>query len=146
MANFNYSQIINLAIFSPLWYSLLFSRQQNLTQLLFSLTHGTVILTQKSARSCCKQMYELTFHDYECTVSPFSLCPNSQTRTARMTTRQHLSSQSREVTTCFVLDDCDDDTVKYPSRWNTAYDDYRPRSGGDEHKSDRNTRFKNDTC
>ena len=43
-------------------------------------------------------------------VFPFSLFPNFQTRTARMTTRQHLSGQSRKATKCFVLDDCDDDT------------------------------------
>ena len=40
---------------------------------------------------------------------PLSLFPEPQTRTARMTTRQHLSIQSRKVTTCFVVDDCDDD-------------------------------------
>ena len=28
-----------------------------------------------------------------------------------VTTRQHLSSQSRKVTACFVLDDCDDNYV-----------------------------------
>ena len=48
-------------------------------------------------------------HDYECAIFPFSLFPNSQTRTARMTTRQHHSNQSRKVTTCCFLDDCDDD-------------------------------------
>ena len=36
--------------------------------------------------------------------------PNHQTRTAaRMTTRQHLSIQSRKGAARFVLDDCDDD-------------------------------------
>ena len=43
------------------WMTLLFSRQLNLMRLLFSLTHGTMILTQKLAHSWCKQMYELTF-------------------------------------------------------------------------------------
>ena len=95
-----------------------------------------------------------------------------------MTTRQHLSGQSRMATTCFVLDDCDDDseifanmvdakvslsleqtkrTSPTPIVFNgvdtgerntlnipTAYDDDGPQSGGDEHKSDQNTRFKND--
>ena len=118
-------------------------------------------------------------HGCECTVSPFSLFPNTQTRTARMTTRQHLSGQSRKATTCFVLDDCDDDseifanmvdgkvslsleqtkrTSPTPIALNavdtgerntpnipTAYDDDGPQSGGDKHKSDQNTRFKNDT-
>ena len=110
---------------------------------------------------------------------PFSLFPNPQTRTARMTTRQHLSSQSRKVTTCFVLDDCSDDSETFanmvdgkvslsmestkqvsptPIAFNavdtgeknipnihTANDDDEPRSSGDEHKSDRNTGFKNGT-
>ena len=44
-----------------LWMTSLFSRQLNLMRLLFSLTHGTMILTQKLARTSCKQMYELTF-------------------------------------------------------------------------------------
>ena len=44
-----------------LWMTILFSRQLNLMQWLFSLTRGSIILTQKSARSWCKQMYELTF-------------------------------------------------------------------------------------
>ena len=95
-----------------------------------------------------------------------------------MTTRQHLSSHLRKVTTCFVLDDCDVDcetfanivdgdlsfsmepakqTSSTPIAFNavdtregnildihTAYDDDGPRSGGDEHESDRNT-FKNGT-
>ena len=41
--------------------TLLFSRQLNLMRLLFSLTHGTLILTKKLARSWCQQMYEITF-------------------------------------------------------------------------------------
>ena len=52
-------------------------------------------------------------HDYECTISPFSLFPNPQTRTARMTKQLHLFSQPRKVTTCFVLDDCDDDSETF---------------------------------
>ena len=96
-----------------------------------------------------------------------------------MTTRQHLSSQPRKVTTCFVLDDCGDDSETFanmvdgevsfsmkptkqtsptPIAFNPAdteeenileihtanYDD-GPWSTKDEHKSDRNTRFKNGT-
>ena len=38
----------------------LFTRHLNLMQLLFSLTHGAMILTQKVARSSCKRVYELT--------------------------------------------------------------------------------------
>ena len=113
-------------------------------------------------------------------MSRFSLFPNPQTRTARMTTRQHLSSQSTKATTCFVLDDCDDDSETFanmvdgrvslsmeptkrksptPIAFNavdteernilniqTSYDDDGPRSGGDEHKSDQNTRCNNYTC
>ena len=52
-------------------------------------------------------------HDYECTMSPFSLFPEPQTCTARVTTRQHLSSQPVKVTTCFVLDDCGDDSETF---------------------------------
>ena len=52
-------------------------------------------------------------HDYECTMSPFSLFPKPQTRTARMTTQLHFSSQQRKVTTCFVLDDCGDDSETF---------------------------------
>ena len=37
-----------------------FTRQLNLMQSLFSLTRGTMILTQKLACSWCKQMYKLT--------------------------------------------------------------------------------------
>ena len=44
-----------------LWTTSLVWRQLNWTRLLFSLTHGTVILTQKSAHSWCKPMYKLTF-------------------------------------------------------------------------------------
>ena len=96
-----------------------------------------------------------------------------------MTTRQHLSSQPRKVTTCFVLDDCGDDSETFANLVNsevslsvestkqtsptpiafnavdtreknilnihTADDDDGPRSSGDEHKSDRNTRFENRT-
>ena len=40
-----------------LWMTSLFWRQLNWTRLLFSLTHGTLILTQKSAHSWCKPMY-----------------------------------------------------------------------------------------
>ena len=42
-------------------------------------------------------------------MSPLVLFPEPQTRTARMTARQHLSSESMKVTTCFDLDDCYDD-------------------------------------
>ena len=34
----------------------------------------------------------------------------TQTYTARMTTQLHLSSQPKKVTTCFVLNDCSDDS------------------------------------
>ena len=54
-------------------------------------------------------------HDYECAVFPFNLFPEPQTRAARVTTRQHLSSQSRKITACFVLDDCDDNYETFAS-------------------------------
>ena len=113
-------------------------------------------------------------------MSPFSLFPKPQTRTVHMTTRQHFSSQPRKVTTCFVLDDCGDDSETFantvdgevsfsmePTKQtsptqkafnavdtreenilniHTVEDDDGPWSSGDEHKSGRNTRFKNGTC
>ena len=39
--------------------------------------------------------------------------PKPQTRTARMTTQLHLSSPLTKVTTCFVLDDCGDDSETF---------------------------------
>ena len=44
---------------------------------------------------------------------PIQFVSEPQTRTARMTTRQHLSGQSSKATTCFVLDDCDDDSETF---------------------------------
>ena len=55
-------------------------------------------------------------HDYECTMSQFSLFPEPQTRTARMTTQQRLSSQPKKATKCFVLDDCGDDSETFANR------------------------------
>ena len=49
-------------------------------------------------------------HDRECAVSPSSLSSKTQTRTSRMTTQLHLSSRPKKVTTCFVLNDCGDDS------------------------------------
>ena len=42
-------------------------------------------------------------------LSPSSLSSQNQTRTARMTTQQHLSNQAKQVGMCFVLNDYSDD-------------------------------------
>ena len=43
-------------------------------------------------------------------MSPSSPSSKTQTRTVRMTTQLHLCSQPKKVTTCFVLNDCSDDS------------------------------------
>ena len=45
-----------------------------------------------------------------CAMAPASLSSKTQTHTARMTTQLHLSSQTKKVTTCFVLNDYSDDS------------------------------------
>ena len=42
-------------------------------------------------------------------MSPSSSSSQNRTRTARMTTQQHLSSQAKKVTMCFILNDYSDD-------------------------------------
>ena len=42
-------------------------------------------------------------------LSPSSSSSQTQTRTARMTTQQHLSNQAKQVGKCFVLNDYSDD-------------------------------------
>ena len=44
-------------------------------------------------------------HDREGAMSPSSLSPKPQTRTARMTTQPHSSRQAEKVATCFILND-----------------------------------------
>ena len=54
-------------------------------------------------------------HDRECAMSPSSSSTQSQTRTARMTTQQHLSNKTKKIGMCFVLSDYSDepDTSAY---------------------------------
>ena len=49
-------------------------------------------------------------YDRERAMSPSSLPPKAQTHAARARTRPHLSSQPEKVATCFVLNDCSDDS------------------------------------
>ena len=58
-------------------------------------------------RACGRKGYWA--HDRECAVSPSSSSAQNQTRTARMTTQQHLSDQAKKVGMCFVLNDYSDD-------------------------------------
>ena len=48
-------------------------------------------------------------HDRECAMSPSSSPSQNHTRTARVSTRQHLSNQANQVGVCFVLNDYSDD-------------------------------------
>ena len=61
-------------------------------------------------RACGRKIHWA--HDRECAMSPSSPSTQNRTRTARMTTQQHLSNQANKVGMCFVLNDYSDETDK----------------------------------
>ena len=48
-------------------------------------------------------------HDRECAMTSSCSLTQNQTGTARMATRQHLTSQANQAGVCFVLNECSDD-------------------------------------
>ena len=65
-------------------------------------------LKAKTEYRACGRMGHWAHHR-ECAMSPSSSSTQNQTRTARITTQQHLSNQAKKVGMCFVLNDYSDD-------------------------------------
>ena len=68
---------------------------------------------KSECRACCRKGHWA--RDREGAMSPSSSSSQNQTRTARMTTQQHLCNQAKQVGMCFVLKDYinDSDTSAY---------------------------------